>query len=183
MARTRALGAERVSSVIALSGNLRGHPARLAVWLGSVAVRFLRSGPTLTEPAQRPREQGELVMTTAILQDIVRDVMDRWKDAVDAHDPQRVADLFAQDAIFQGLRPYTVGRAGVFEYYDSQPLGLTAQYEILETRQVAEDVLLVYLGVDFAFTDRPTLNVWLSVLLTRTTSGWSIRHYQVSKLD
>jgi hypothetical protein len=33
------------------------------------------------------------------------------------------------------------------------------------------------------FTDRPTLTVYLSVLLKRTAEGWSIGHYQVSRLD
>jgi ketosteroid isomerase-like protein len=40
-------------------------------------------------------------------------VLDRWKSAVDAHDPDRVASCFTDDAIFQGLRPYGVGPAAV----------------------------------------------------------------------
>jgi uncharacterized protein (TIGR02246 family) len=121
--------------------------------------------------------------TTATHEDVVREVMDGWRAAVDGHEPERVAAGFTQDAIFQGLHPYTVGREGIAEYYESQPLGMKAQYTILETRQVADDTVLAYLNVDFSFTDRPTLNVWLGVLLTRTPSGWAISHYQVSKLD
>ncbi len=38
------------------------------------------------------------------------------------HDgPQRVAEVFTEDAIFQGLRPYSVGRQGVVDYYAAQP--------------------------------------------------------------
>jgi uncharacterized protein (TIGR02246 family) len=121
--------------------------------------------------------------TTPVHEGIVREVMDGWRAAVDEHEPERVASLFTPDAIFQGLHPYTVGREGIAEYYASQPLGMKAQYTVLETRQVADDTLLAYLGVDFTFTDRPTRNVWLSVLLTRTPSDWAISHYQVSKLD
>ncbi|MFD9126398.1 YybH family protein [Kitasatospora sp. NPDC059571] len=121
--------------------------------------------------------------TTSAHEDIVRGVMDDWRAAVDNHEPERVASRFTQDAIFQGLHPYTVGREGIAEYYASQPLGMKAQYTVLETRQVADDTVLAYLAVDFSFTDRPTRNVWLSVLLTRTPSGWAISHYQVSKLD
>ena len=43
--------------------------------------------------------------------------------------------------------------------------------------------MLGYLGVDFSFTDRPTLGVYLSVLLTNTADGWFISHYHVSRLD
>ncbi|MFJ4190851.1 nuclear transport factor 2 family protein [Kitasatospora sp. NPDC089509] len=114
---------------------------------------------------------------------VLREVLDGWKAAVDAHQPDRVAARFTEDAVFQGLHPYSVGRAGVAAYYASQPLGMTADYRILETRRPADDVLLGYLDVDFAFTDRPTLGVKLGVLLQRTDEGWAIAHYQVSRLD
>jgi uncharacterized protein (TIGR02246 family) len=113
---------------------------------------------------------------------ILTDVLDQWKSGIEDHDPSRVAALFTKDAIFQGLHPYGVGRDAVAEYYDSQPLGLSPQYEILETRELADDLLLGYLTVDFTFTDRPTLSVWLGVLLRRTDEGWLIAHYQVSRL-
>ncbi|MFV5997789.1 YybH family protein [Streptomyces sp. NPDC056231] len=123
-------------------------------------------------------------MNSAAVQDsILCGVMDRWKSGIDAHEPQQVASCFTEDAIFQGLRPYVVGRQGVAEYYDSQPLGLTADYQVLETRQLAGDVLLGYLGVDFSFTDRPTIRVTLGVVLRRVADEWLIVHYQVSKLD
>jgi uncharacterized protein (TIGR02246 family) len=116
-------------------------------------------------------------------EDILIGVLSRWKAAVDAHDPERVASYFTEDAIFQGLHPYSVGRQGIAEYYGSQPLGMTAMYKTLETRRLASDLVLGYLSVDFSFTDRPTLTVYLSVLLKRTAEGWSISHYQVSRLD
>ncbi|SDF82555.1 conserved hypothetical protein [Lentzea fradiae] len=106
------------------------------------------------------------------------EVMDRWKDAVDAHDPERVAAGFTEDAIFQGLKPYGVGRAGIAAYYDSQPLGLKAAYRILETRRLADDLVLGYLSVDFTFADRPAIGVHLSVLVKDDL----IAHYQVSRL-
>ena len=121
--------------------------------------------------------------STAAREEILRGVMDRWKSAVDAHDPQQAASCFTEDAVFQGLHPYSVGRPGVAEYYDSQPLGLAADYRVLEIRQFAEDVLFGYLDVDFSFTDRPTLRVTLGVVLRRLAGNWYIGHYQVSKLD
>jgi uncharacterized protein (TIGR02246 family) len=114
--------------------------------------------------------------------DILTEVLDAWKSAVDAHEPERVAAVFTEDAIFQGLHPYSVGRDGVAAYYDSQPLGMTADYRIVETRRLAEDVVLGYASVDFGFTDRPTLSVHLSVVVRRVGDRWLIAHYQVSRL-
>ncbi|MGW0832463.1 SgcJ/EcaC family oxidoreductase [Streptomyces prunicolor] len=114
---------------------------------------------------------------------ILRGVLDPWKAAVDAHAPEEVARLFTEDAIFQGLHPFSVGRRGIAEYYDSQPPGMTAQFEILETRRLADDVVLGYLDTEFTFTDRPPVDVKLAVLVKRLADGWSIAHYQVSRLD
>ena len=112
--------------------------------------------------------------------DILTAVLDQWKSAVDAHDPQRVATNFTEDTIFQGLHPYSTGRDGVATYYDSQPIGMVANYTVLQTRRLADDVILGYLDVDFTFTDRPTVHVYLSIVLRRTDDAWLIAHYQVS---
>ena len=114
---------------------------------------------------------------------ILRSVLDKWKTAVDAHEPQRVAAIFTNDAIFQGLHPYTVGPQGVADYYASQPLGMTATYRILETRRPTDNLILGYLSVDFTFTDRATLTVYLCVLIQPAPDGAKISHYQVSRLD
>ncbi|MHC9294514.1 SgcJ/EcaC family oxidoreductase [Mycobacterium sp. LTG2003] len=111
---------------------------------------------------------------------VVREVLDVWKAGIDAHDPQRVADVFTADAIFQGLRPYSVGQQGVFEYYDSQPAGMTVDYRMLETRYLTEGVVLGYLVADFSFRDRDPIHLNLGVVVTRTDAGWRIAHYQVS---
>ncbi|MER8004457.1 nuclear transport factor 2 family protein [Streptomyces sp. NPDC094149] len=112
---------------------------------------------------------------------VLRGVLGRWKAAVDEHRPELVASVFTEDAIFQGLHPYSVGRRGVAEYYDSQPLGMKAAYRVLETRRPADGLVLGYLAVEFSFTDRPALNVKLSVLVTREGDEWYIAHYQVSQ--
>lgn len=121
--------------------------------------------------------------TTADDEKILSAVLDRWKAGVDAHQPERVAATFTEDALFQGLHPYSVGRPGVAAYYDSQPLGMKAAYRILETRRPADGLVLGYLDVEFTFTDRPALPVKLSVLVTRVGDDWLISHYQVSRLD
>ena len=113
----------------------------------------------------------------------LRSVLDQWKSAVDAHDPKRVASYFTDDAIFQGLHPYSVGPDSVAAYYDSQPIGMTTDYTVLQTRRLTDDLVLGYLSVDFAFVDRPVLTVYLSVILRRIGDDWLISHYQVSRLD
>ncbi|AWE53465.1 YybH family protein [Streptomyces nigra] len=112
----------------------------------------------------------------------LHDVLERWRTAVDAHRPQDVAAVFTEDAIFQGLHPYGVGRDAVAAYYDSQPLGMRAAYRILETRRFADDLVLGYLDVEFTFTDRDPVAVKLAVLARRQGDGWSLAHYQVSRL-
>jgi len=114
---------------------------------------------------------------------ILRGVLDLWKAAVDAHEPEEVARLFTEDAIFQGLHPYSVGRPGIAEYYASQPLGMKAAYDVLETRRYADDLVLGYLDTEFTFTDRAPVDVKLAVLVKRLADGWYIAHYQVSRLD
>ena len=115
--------------------------------------------------------------------DALRDALDRWKAAIDAHEPERVADVFTEDAIFQGLRPYSVGRQGVIDYYASQPSGMTVDYEILQTRPLAPDRVLGYVHADFVFPDRPTTTVFIGVVIKHNEDGWSIAYYQASRLD
>jgi hypothetical protein len=80
------------------------------------------------------------------------------------------------------MHPYSVGRRGVAAYYASQPIGMRAAYRVLETRRLAEGLVLGYLWVDFSFTDKATLGVHLGVLATRAADGWLLAHYQVSYL-
>lgn len=111
---------------------------------------------------------------------VVVDVLDRWKAAIEARQPDEVAALFADDAIFQGLRPYGVGRQGIADYYAGQPVGLSPNYRVLETRQPAPGVIFGYVAVDFTFTDREPVPTLLGVLLTKVDDRWLIAHYQVS---
>jgi hypothetical protein len=81
------------------------------------------------------------------------------------------------------LHPYAVGPTGVAEYYAAQPTGMTAVYTLRETRALSDGLVLGYLTVDFGFSDRATLTVYLSVIIRRDADGWRIAHYQVSRLD
>jgi uncharacterized protein (TIGR02246 family) len=115
--------------------------------------------------------------------DALRDALQRWKVGIDAHEPARVSEVFTEDAIFQGLRPYSVGRQGVVDYYASQPVGLTVEYQILETRRLAPELVLGYVHADFTYPDGRLVSVFLGVLVKHDEDGWSIAYYQASKLD
>ncbi|MBV1853617.1 YybH family protein [Catellatospora tritici] len=116
--------------------------------------------------------------------EILRALLERWQSGVDRHEPEAIAANFTDDAIFQGLHPYSVGPQGVAAYYAAQPPGLSVTYEVRETRRLAEDVVLGYLTAEFAFTDgREPLPVYLCVIARRTGAGWRLAHYQVSRLE
>ena len=113
---------------------------------------------------------------------IITDVMDQWKAGIDAHDPARVAGVFAEDAVFQGLRPYGVGRDAVAKYYDSQLTGMTVTYRILESRSPADGVVLGYLSATFSYVDRDSVELAIGVALTRIGDRWQVAQYQASRL-
>ena len=112
--------------------------------------------------------------------EILRDVLDRWKAGIDTQQPDQVADVFTEDAVFQGLRPYSVGRQGVHDYYATQRPGMKVVYRILESRRPADNLALGYVEADFSFPDRPTVKTNLGVLAQRDGRGWSIAYYQAS---
>jgi len=154
--------------------------------LSSMPLRVWRHD-TVTPLTAHPSDPGSCDVTSnqtsAGEADTLDAVLTRWKAAVDAHQPEKVAALFTADAIFQGLHPYTVGQAGVAEYYAAQPTGMTAQYTLREARTLGDGLVLGYLTVDFGFSDRATLTVYLSVIIRQDPDGWRIAHYQVSRLD
>jgi uncharacterized protein (TIGR02246 family) len=113
---------------------------------------------------------------------VITGVMDEWQAAVDDHDPIRVAAVFTEDTVFQGLRPYGVGRQEVAAYYDSQPGGMTVTYRILESRRPAAGVVLGYLHATFSYPDRAPVQVNIGVSLTRGADGWQIAQYQASAI-
>jgi uncharacterized protein (TIGR02246 family) len=127
-------------------------------------------------------ELEEHTMTDSPDQAVLRGVLDAWQKAIDEHHPERVAEVFAEDAVFQGLHPYSVGRPGVAAYYAAQPVGMTVTYRILQTHRLAAGVVLGWVAADFRFADesRPPVEVSLTVVAHRTGGAWQIAHYHVS---
>lgn len=112
--------------------------------------------------------------------EVLGGLLDQWKSGIDAHDPRAVSSVFTDDAIFQGLRPFTVGPEGVFDYYDSQPVGMTVDYRILESRRLSDNAALGYVAATFAFPDRAAVELRLGVVVTKGSNDWQIAYYQAS---
>ena len=97
---------------------------------------------TKMHPLGRPSSPARSSVSTVVNMpdtDALRDALDRWKAAIAEQQPEKVAEVFTEDAIFQGLaqRSYSVGRQAVIDYYASQPPGMTVDYQILQARPLA----------------------------------------------
>ncbi|MFF5077348.1 SgcJ/EcaC family oxidoreductase [Actinoplanes sp. NPDC000266] len=119
-------------------------------------------------------------MTDFLDEAVLRPVLDEWRKAIAEHDPAAVAALFTEDAVFQGLRPYTVGRPGVETYYAGQPRGMTVDYRLRLTRRLGDDAVLGWAEADFTVGPEIRALVNLTVVVERTAGGWRIAHYHVS---
>ncbi|MEV6304588.1 nuclear transport factor 2 family protein [Actinoplanes sp. NPDC051861] len=112
----------------------------------------------------------------------LRGPLDAWRSAIDRYAPDDVAAVFTEDAVFQGLAPYSVGRPGVAAYYAKQPAEMTVSYRILESRRLAADSVLGWVAADFGFPglDRAPVLVNLTVVVRQVGDAWQIAHYHVS---
>ncbi|MGG7464242.1 hypothetical protein [Plantibacter sp. YIM 135347] len=139
---------------------------------------------------------------------IVTAVLERWAIDIRAHRSEAVAAGFTTDALFQGFDPAPViGRPGIAAYYDKQPLGLDPRFAIVDHRELADDVLIAYVDVDFVRPEGVVIPVHLTVVLLRQApagdgggerrgdgggdggggergddDAWLIGHYHVSKI-
>lgn len=107
-----------------------------------------------------------------------------WADGIRAHEPERVASLFTEDAVFQGFdRSHSVGRSAVTAYYAKQPVGLSPDPHVQEVIPVAPDAFLAFVDVEFTRPDGEVIPTHLTLALVRDAERWLIRHYHVSKID
>jgi uncharacterized protein (TIGR02246 family) len=115
---------------------------------------------------------------------LVTGTLREWADGIRAHEPQDVASVFTEDAIFQGFDPtHVVGRAGIAAYYAKQPVGLRAAFHISERRRIAADAVIIYARVDFSPPDAAVIPVHLTAVLRLIAGAWLIGHYHVSKIE
>lgn len=107
-----------------------------------------------------------------------------WKLAFDRHSPQDIVGLFSSDALFQGLSPTLLtGRKEVFGYYHALPPGITASFQIIQARQLAQQLVCGFAAVQFTYPDGRTVPVQLSLVLRRDGQTWFIVQYHVSTMS
>jgi hypothetical protein len=111
---------------------------------------------------------------------VFAEVLDVWKHGIDVHDTVEIGSAFAEDALFQGGHPEpSRGRASVVAYYDPEPL-IGVEYEIIDARRPAENVIVGYAAAHFSFPDAPVVHRHVTMALERTGDRWLIGHYHVS---
>jgi ketosteroid isomerase-like protein len=121
-------------------------------------------------------------MTSHDIDETLRSILDKWADAVSRHQPDVVAELFSPDALFQGFDPVPGSGPGVVAaYYDKQPAGLSAQYELLSVRSAGSGTIVGFARVEFHRPDG-IVPVYLTVVVENSPTGWRISHYHVSKI-
>jgi hypothetical protein len=120
---------------------------------------------------------------TATAERVLRTLLDEWAAGIAERRPGDVAALFAENALFQGFDPEPgVGRDYISDYYAKQPVGLTADYELIASSDLAPGARLGYARVVFARSDGD-VPVYLTVVAQHGPTGWALSHYHVSKQE
>lgn len=106
-----------------------------------------------------------------------------WKLAFNSHRPEDIAELFSPDALFQGLTPALLtGRDEIFEYYAALSPGITAGFQVGQSRQLTQSLVCGFAAVSFTYPDGKTVPVRLSLVLCRAENGWLIAQYHASSI-
>ncbi|MEU6708878.1 SgcJ/EcaC family oxidoreductase [Streptomyces wuyuanensis] len=112
------------------------------------------------------------------------EVLKHWKAAFDGHRPDEMSGLFTADALFQGFGPAVLtGRDAVRGYYEAVPSGRRAEFEVLHTYTIGEQVAGGFADVTFGDADGWEARVHLSLVLRRDEGHWRIRQCHVSRVD
>ncbi|MFC4508529.1 MULTISPECIES: YybH family protein [Streptomyces] len=115
---------------------------------------------------------------------VVQEMVERWRVAFNGHQPDRMAELFAPDALFQGFGPdVLVGRDAVRGYYEAVPVYRTAtDVSVLHSYAIGVGIVGGFVGLAFRDPKDVEDRVHLSLLLEHSADGWQIRQYHVSRV-
>ncbi|MEX3104947.1 SgcJ/EcaC family oxidoreductase, partial [Streptomyces sp. V2] len=114
---------------------------------------------------------------------ILGDGLTMWERHFNAADPRSIADLFAPDAIFQGLTSGPgFGRDDIVAYYSAIPEGTTVRVRVQRSHRFTANVVSGVARAVFTGADGAERDVILSVVLGATGKSWFIQHYHASEL-
>ncbi|MHA7220954.1 YybH family protein [Arthrobacter sp. RHLT1-20] len=115
---------------------------------------------------------------------VLAETLAPWKLAFDNHQPEDIVELFSPDALFQGITPALLrGREQIFGYYDALAPGITTSFQVVQTRELAENIISGFAAVTFTYPDGRTVPVQLSLVLSREENTWLIAQYHVSSIS
>jgi uncharacterized protein (TIGR02246 family) len=119
----------------------------------------------------------------AVSENLMQDVLGRWKIAFDRHDTDVMAGLFSPDALFQGFGPSVIlGREAIQAYYDAVPDDRTADVTIVHTYTIGERTAGGFADVTFSDPAGWEARVHLSLVLRFDDDDWLIQQYHVSQV-
>jgi ketosteroid isomerase-like protein len=120
-------------------------------------------------------------MTSAATIEEITPALQRWQQGIGARDLELIGTAFTRDALFQGSRPAPLfGPEGAREYYGSQPVPLTVDYEIIRFRPLGTAAATAYLKATFHPGGREDLATYITLILEPVEGEWLIGHYHVS---
>lgn len=105
----------------------------------------------------------------------IESVLDAWKAAFDAGDPQAIASLYTADAMFiGGIGGVHVGRRSIEDYFEKNSSPSIVAFRDVQTRAIADQVVLVsMIGAISREGGEPRDFRFLQTHV-RTADGWRI---------
>lgn len=102
-------------------------------------------------------------------------IVDAWKAAFDAGDPQAIARLYTADAVFiGGIGGVHVGRQSIADYFEQNASPSTVAFRDVQIRAVTDQVVLVsMIGTISREGGEPRGFRFLQTQV-RTADGWRI---------
>lgn len=108
--------------------------------------------------------------------------LDHWQAAINDRQPERIAELFAEDAVLVATAPAPlVGRAGIVEYYRAVPAGLKVSADLGIAMSASPTDVRAVAEVVFSLPNGNQLSGRLTLTFTRHQPGaWQVSLYHAA---
>ena len=141
---------------------------RRSLLYGGVAGMTVLAGGRVLGEEERPGMEVNMHQT-------VETVIDAWKAAFDAGDPQRIASLYTPDAMFiGGIGGVHIGRRSIEGYFGKNMAPSSVVFRDIKTHAIEDQVVLVsMMGAITPEVGEPRDFRFLQTHV-RTGNGWQI---------